>query len=126
MHALNPHAFIAARNIDAAFASSPMTSNDARMLARLSADAVPAIAKRWDKITPENRAVIAKEWDSRYGTPVTYGNERFFNVLGKRGLDWRAWTVSEARVGGWLAYDGVERARAQVSPATSAPLTPAR
>ena len=111
MHAINPHAFIASRNIDAAFGEQ-IASYDASYLADLSADAVPAIVTRWNKISPHYRGVIASQWADRYGIPVTYQGERFFNVLQERGLDWRAWTISESRAGGWLADDRVERARA--------------
>jgi hypothetical protein len=105
MHTMDPDAFIAAHNIE----RGNLSHRNAVVLARLSPDAVPAIVERWDSLSPGNRQAIARVWRDRYGEPAPElaGNERIFRVIARRHRDWRAWTVSEARLWTYLSDDRV-------------------
>jgi hypothetical protein len=79
MHAMNPDAFIAARNLE----RGNLNTDDVDLLRHLSPDAVPAITARFDELDAETQEVIRQSWATRLNSGVR---------------DWRSWSVAEARL----------------------------
>jgi len=95
LHVLNPHALIARVNIDRAAAGAEY---DGAYLRGLSADAVPALIARLDKLPEDERCRVAGMLEERWS--------------GERRGGWRAWNLSD-----W-------RARRLVAPLTGTPGCP--
>jgi hypothetical protein len=96
VHVLNPHALIARVNIDRAAAGKEYDGNYLRML---SADAVPVILSRLDRLPEAERCRAARMLEERWS--------------GERPGGWRAWNLSD-----W-------RARRLVAPLEVPPTCPA-
>jgi hypothetical protein len=76
LNVLNPDALVARTNVDRASSGRTL---DAGYVTRLSADAVPTLVGRLDRIEPSARRVVARELLQRWG----HG-----------GGDWRTWSVA--------------------------------
>lgn len=80
LHVLNPHALIARVNIDRATAGADY---DGTYLRTLSADAVPALLARLDRLPEAERCRVARMLEERWS--------------GERRGGWRAWNLSDWR-----------------------------
>lgn len=80
LHSLNPHALIVRRNIDRAVVA---TEIDGRYLRTLSADAVPTLLARLDRLPEEERCGVARMLEERWE--------------GERRGGWRTWNLSDWR-----------------------------
>ncbi|MGH7714208.1 MAG: DUF4153 domain-containing protein, partial [Gemmatimonadaceae bacterium] len=80
LHVMNPHALIARVNIDRAASGKEY---DGRYLRTLSADAVPVIIARLDRLPQTERCSAARMLEERWS--------------GERPGGWRTWNLSDAR-----------------------------
>ena len=94
LNVVNPDALVARTNVDRARAGRPL---DATYVIRLSADAVPALVDRLDRIAPPARRVVARELLRRWS----------------REGDWRTWSLARA-----AATRAVRAHRAELEAAT--------
>jgi len=87
---LNPQAWAAGVNLSRVTRGHEL---DVRYLAGLRADAVPVIARMWDRLRPEQRELLERAWVRRWGEPV---------------WDWRTWNLAR-----WRARRELGRLRAE-------------
>jgi hypothetical protein len=88
LNAWNPEAWIVRQNLELARRGRDF---DAKYAARLSADAIPALAKAWPELGRDQQKTLAKAF------------ERFSD---SRPRDWRTWSVSVAEARRVLADNG--------------------
>jgi hypothetical protein len=79
LNVLNPDALVARIDVDRARAARPL---DVRYVTRLSADAVPTLVGRLDRIDPAARRVLARELLRRWE---------------QGGGEWRTWSLARSR-----------------------------
>jgi hypothetical protein len=93
---LNPDAFIVRRNFDR-YQRGQGSTLDARYLARLSDDAVPALAQIVDRLPPAERQIVD-------GRLAALGRQRYQNAEWRR---WQAFHLARWEAYRWLAarYD---------------------
>jgi uncharacterized protein DUF4153 len=96
LNVLNPDALIARIDVDRARSARPL---DVRYVTGLSADAVPTLVGRLDRLSPDARRAVARELLERWGTG---------------GRDWRTWSVARSRAG-----DAVRAHRAELEAAAA-------
>jgi hypothetical protein len=78
LNVLNPDALVARIDVDRARAARPL---DVRYVTRLSADAVPTLVGRLDRIDPAARRVLARELLRRWE---------------RGGGEWRTWSLARS------------------------------
>jgi hypothetical protein len=95
LHLLNPHAVIARVNIDRAVAGAEY---DGRYLSTLSADAVPTLLGRLDRLPEAERCRVAEMLGERWS--------------GERPGGWRTWNLSDWRARRLVAHLTTDESRA--------------